>query len=89
MASACGGKKSEDKAEEEPESAAPAEPECTTDDECPRNQVCYLEACVSTSSKRDIYSQRGKVTPAKVKREVERRTEERQKQLDRGLNMEE
>ena len=90
LGAGCGKKSSGSPSDGAPAATTePAEPECENDDDCRRGKVCYLERCVDTSSQRDLLRHKGAVTPAKIRREVEKQTEVRQKQLDRGLDMDE
>lgn len=67
----------------------PSGAECESDDQCPRGETCFMEKCVDEKSRVDMLRQRGNMTPGAVQREVEKQTEQYQKQLDRGLDMDE
>jgi hypothetical protein len=90
LAAGCGKKGGGQRFDAAPAAAPePAGAACADDSDCPRGTVCYLEACVDTSSREAILRQRGDVTPEKVRRELERQNQIHEQQLDRGLDMDE
>jgi len=93
LASSCGGKKDEEKAPAEQTDdeggGEEAEPECDVDDDCRRGKICLDGECTGTERGGVYHNPRKSVTPAKVKREVEKRMKQGEKRLDRGLEMDE
>jgi hypothetical protein len=75
--------------EEEEERAAPSKPQCDVDDDCRGNWMCIDGKCMSPSSSRIYRDPSGAATPAKVKREIDKRMKQGEKRLDRGLEMDE
>jgi len=91
LAVGCGGKKKDDEKppEQAAESSEPAdeEPECEVDDDCRANELCLDGECTSTARGGVYTNPRRAVTPEKVKREVEKRMQQGQDRIDRGMNM--
>jgi len=85
----CGKKHSSEPPSDARAADLPPGAECESDDQCPRGETCFMEKCVDEKSRVDMLRQRGNMTPDKVRREVEKQTEQYQKQLDRGLDMDE
>ena len=92
LACSCGGKKEDKPAAPEPAGeggGAQAEPECDVDDDCRGDKMCIDGQCISTEPGGVYRNPQRAVTPAKIKREVEKRMEQGEKRLDRGLEMDE
>ena len=67
---------------------AEAEVACTTDDDCDGTLTCMGGACVDTSSKAIYTDPSNAVTPDKVQREVQQRTQQAVDRADEALNVE-
>ncbi len=82
---ACSSKKDKDKTRKK--GNAPAAAQCKTDKDCggPPN-LCVQGKCASPSSK-GVMKNPGALNPAAMKKEVQKRADERQKKLDRSLDM--
>lgn len=78
---ACGGDKKA--ADEDDEAAA-----CETDDDCEQGFMCMDSECTDTSSKAIYSGKSNNITPAKVKREVEKRGKVHTDNVDKALDME-
>ena len=66
--------------------AAPQPTSCTSNEDCLRDWLCMDEACVDPDSKAIYTDPQNAVTPEKVKRELQRIGDERQKKHDQLLD---
>ena len=75
-------------ASEAPEPRPDRKVACKSIDDCRTGQVSLDGRCLSANSTKTVFTDRkNAVTPERVKRELEKQTKIRQKQLDRGLDM--